>query len=70
MVLKKKKDNSSYKVANMFLLSNDDMSILISKSFMTLEEYSNIYLESHESAKECEKNYPLPPSIFNTMEFL
>lgn len=36
---KKKKVNPAHKLANMFLLSNDDMSILICKNFMNLEEY-------------------------------
>jgi hypothetical protein len=67
---KRKKENASYKLANMFLLSNDDMSILISKNFMSLSEYHDIYLTTQERAKECESNYPQPPTIFNIMEFL
>lgn len=42
---KKKKDNPAHKIANMFLLSNDDMSILICDQFMTLEEYAEFYLK-------------------------
>lgn len=43
--------NASHKLANMFLLSNDDMSILISKNFMSLEEYVCIYLDEEDNAK-------------------
>jgi hypothetical protein len=35
----------------MFLLSNDDMCILISKNFMSLSEYYEIYLTTPERAK-------------------
>lgn len=41
---KKKRDNPAHKIANMFLLSNDDMSILICDQFMSLEEYASIYM--------------------------
>ena len=54
----------------MFLLSNDDMAILICGNFMSLDEYSEIYLTDGKADKEAESNYPLPPSIFNVMEFL
>ena len=54
----------------MFLLSNDDMSILICNRFMTLSEYAELYLSEGTADKEAESNYPLPPSIFNVMEFL
>ena len=54
----------------MFLLSNDDMSLLICERFMTLEEYYNIYIKTIDYEKEADRNYPLPPSIFNVMEFL
>lgn len=54
----------------MFLLSNDDMSLLICDRFMTLEEYYNIYIKTMDYEKEADRNYPLPPSIFNVMEFL
>lgn len=42
---KKKRDNPAHKIANMFLLSSDDMSILICDQFMTLEEYASIYMK-------------------------
>ena len=54
----------------MFLLSNDDMSLLICERFMTLEEYNETYIKELPYTREAESNYPLPPSIFNVMNFL
>ena len=54
----------------MFLLRNDDMQILNCDRFMTLQDYFELYLTSGTANKEAESNYPLPPSIFNVMEFL
>ena len=54
----------------MFLLSNDDMSLLICERFMTLEEYHDTYIKEVSYQRESSNNYPLPPSIFNIMEFL
>lgn len=50
---KKKLSNAAHKISNMFLLSNDDMSILICKNFMSLAEYHEIYLANSDNAKEC-----------------
>jgi hypothetical protein len=67
---KKKRDNPSHKISNMFLLSNDDMSILISDRFISLSQYYEMYIKTPTYEREAEVNYPLPPSIFNVMEFL
>ena len=67
---KKIKENASFKISNMLLLTNDDMSLLISNFYMTLAEYCEMYIEEVESKKEAEENYPLPTNIFNIVEFL
>jgi hypothetical protein len=67
---KKKKENPSHKIGTMILLSNDDMSILISNHFMSLDEYVDLYIKEMEVERESELNYPLPPSFFEVMEFL
>jgi hypothetical protein len=54
----------------MILLNNDDMSILISKEFMSLEEYLSIYTDEVEVTKEGDLNYPLPPNVFKMIEFM
>ena len=54
----------------MIVLSNDDMSVLTNRQFMSLEEYLEIYAGEVEVDREEELNYPLPPSFFDIMEFL
>jgi hypothetical protein len=54
----------------MILLNGDDMSILVSKQFMSMEEYLEIYLEEVEVTKESDLNYPLPPNVFKMIEFM
>ena len=62
--------NNSHKIGNMILLNNDDMSILISKQFMSLEEYIEIYVGEIDITKEADLNYPLPPNMFKMLEFM
>jgi hypothetical protein len=54
----------------MILLNGEDMSILVSKQFMSMEEYLEIYLEEVEVTKESDLNYPLPPNVFKMIEFM
>ena len=54
----------------MILLNGEDMSILVSKHFMSMEEYLEIYLEEVEVTKESDLNYPLPPNVFKMIEFM
>lgn len=61
---KTKRANPAHKIGTMILLNNDDMSILVSKHFMSLEEYLSIYLDEVEMTKESDLNYPLPPNMF------
>jgi hypothetical protein len=41
---KKKSENPAHKIGTMIVLSNEDMSILISNRFMSLEEYVDLYI--------------------------
>lgn len=54
----------------MMVFSNDDMSLLTSHHFMSLKEYCELYMNDAPVEKEAESNYPLPPTIFNFIEFL
>jgi hypothetical protein len=67
---KKRSENPSHKIGNMILLSNDDMSILISSKFMSLPEYIQLYTGEMNVDREQEFSYPLPPSFFHAMEYL
>jgi uncharacterized protein involved in exopolysaccharide biosynthesis len=67
---KKKSENPSHKVGTMVVLSNDDMSILISSRFMSLQEYIDFYIGEINVDRDQEFNYPLPPTFFEVMEFL
>ena len=49
---KKKRQNASHKISNMFLLSNDDMSLLICERFMTLQEYNETYIKDFSYTRE------------------
>ena len=54
----------------MILLNNDDMSLLISEQFMSLMEYIDIYTGEINITKEADLNYPLPPNMFDMIEFM
>ncbi len=46
------------------------MMILISKNFMSIEEYNQIYLTEVELFSDAEEVFPIKPSLLKNLEFL
>ena len=52
-----------------FRFSSEDISILLSNNYMTIDEYYAFYLEDVEINLDSEKEYPYKPSLTKVLEY-
>jgi hypothetical protein len=67
---KKKQKDNSVKLANECPLNLDDMMMLISKRFMSIVEYHNLYLTELEVTNDAEEVFPIRPPLLKSLEFM
>ena len=63
------RDARNLKLVNEVALSNEDVFMLLQKNFMSIVDYSNLYLKDLEIDLDNEHVYPYPISLTSVLEF-
>ena len=48
----------------------DDMCMMVHNSFMTIEEYHDMYIEEFQVTPDSEEQFPMRPGVLKYMEFM